>query len=239
MVAHICWSCGVDAEMVFLEVVTTLRSSREFEKYAAPFICNHCKEVNIAHVDISGFDEYRVKPYIAEGSGVFTWYPKRLEAPDLSVLPDHIREAAEEAHEARSVDLYRSSILMARAVIEAICKEQGIEVKDLHKKIDALAKAGKIMTKTRDLAHEVRLLGNKVAHGDKFEAAFVSTSDASGDGEAAEEIEELEQGDFATAEITADDADDVLDVLDSIIHQVYETDALDNRLKERRARRAR
>lgn len=207
------------------------------ERYVVPFRCNNCKDVNIAHVQVSAGGIRQAFEFIREGGGAFQWYPKRLETPDLSVLPEHIQEAAEEAHEARSVDLYRASILMARAVIEAICKDQGIDAKkmDLYQRIDALADAGKILPRTRDGAHEVRLLGNKVAHGDKIEAAFVAVADE----EATPGAEDLEDGDFATAAISADDADDVLDVLDTIVTQVYESDALENRLRKRRERRKR
>lgn len=200
--------------------------------FAVPFRCNNCKDLNIAHVGISGFEAREAFEHIREGGGAFEWYPKRLSAPDLSVLPEHIRAAAEEAHVARSVDLYRASILMARAVIEAICKDQGITGGNLDKKIDGLVEKEKILPRTRDGAHEVRLLGNKVAHGDKFEAAFVSVNDEDG-----RELEDADEGDFATAEISADDADDVLDLLGQIIREVYESDALEGRMKSRRERR--
>ena len=55
--------------------------------------------------------------------------------------------------------------MLARAVIEATAKDQGIAKGTLHDKIEAMATNGLIRTMIKDAAHGVRELGNEMAHG--------------------------------------------------------------------------
>lgn len=55
---------------------------------------------------------------------------------------------------------------MARSVIEATAKDKGITKGTLHAKIEALQAADHLRQHITDAAHEVRHLGNEVAHGD-------------------------------------------------------------------------
>jgi len=57
-------------------------------------------------------------------------------------------------------------VILARAVLDATCKDKGAAGKDLYKRIDALHSAGLINELVKDDAHEVRLMGNDMAHGD-------------------------------------------------------------------------
>ena len=57
-------------------------------------------------------------------------------------------------------------MILARAVLEATRKDKGAAGKDLYKRIDALHSAGLINELVKDEAHEVRLMGNDMAHGD-------------------------------------------------------------------------
>ena len=98
---------------------------------------------------------------------------------------------------------------MARAVLEATAKDQGVVKGNLMEKIDALAEAGKISEHMRDAAHEIRFAGNEVAHGD-----------------------------LAEEPITADDAKDVLDLMDAILLRVYQEPAQVEQVRERRRARS-
>jgi hypothetical protein len=65
---------------------------------------------------------------------------------------------------------------MARSVIEATAKDKGITDGPLIFKIDAMLERGLIRPHVRDGAHEVRYLGNEMAHGDFLQP--VSPADA-------------------------------------------------------------
>lgn len=51
-----------------------------------------------------------------------------------------------------------------RAVIEALCKDHGIKVKDLSPKIDELVKKGLVTAPAAKVLHQLRFLGNAAAH---------------------------------------------------------------------------
>jgi len=94
---------------------------------------------------------------------------------------------------------------MARAVIEASAKENGITTGNLRDKIDELASGGFIRSLVADAAHEVRFLGNDMAHGD-----------------------------FATSQITRDDADEVLELMDAFLTELFALPTKIERRKQKR-----
>jgi hypothetical protein len=51
-------------------------------------------------------------------------------------------------------------------VVEATAKELGIDIKGIFPKIEEMYEKGKIREHIRDGAHEIRHLGNDMAHGD-------------------------------------------------------------------------
>jgi len=65
-----------------------------------------------------------------------------------------------------SIDANRAAISLARAVVEATCKDKGFENGNLKSKIDKLHDDKWISELTRDSAHAVREFGNDMAHGD-------------------------------------------------------------------------
>lgn len=122
-------------------------------------------------------------------------------------MPDPIATAASEAYACYSIRSYRAAILMARAVIEAVAKQQGHSGGSLAQKIDALEEARVIKPLTRDTAHEIRYLGNQMAHGD-----YVN-------------------------EVSEEDADDVLNFMVTLLEEVYQQPARLTRFKDRRGER--
>lgn len=96
------------------------------------------------------------------------WHPQIApEAPehDFPDVPQEIADAAAEAHACRrSPTPAGRAVLLARSVIGATAKEQGIKGGTLLAKIGAMSNM--IRPHVRDGAHEVRLLGNDMAHGD-------------------------------------------------------------------------
>lgn len=94
------------------------------------------------------------------------WYPINAIGKDFPDIPQHIAEAASEAFKCYSISAFRASVLLARSVIEATAKDKEITQGSLIGKIDELYNQRFIREHIRDGAHEVRFLGNEMAHGD-------------------------------------------------------------------------
>ncbi len=81
-------------------------------------------------------------------------------------VPAIIAATASEAYVALAVGALRGSIMLARAVVEATCKERGITRGLLVAKIEELHGQGFVSPLVKDEAHEIRYAGNDMAHGD-------------------------------------------------------------------------
>lgn len=130
--------------------------------------CDHCGRASLAFASnygggngANGVD--RLKATLDHN---ITWVPSKGVSPEFPDVPEHIARAAKEAHACFSINAHMASILMARTVVEATAKEKGVTSGRLIQKIDALAKANIIRDDTKDAAHEIRHLGNDMAHGD-------------------------------------------------------------------------
>lgn len=137
--------------------------------------------------------------------GSSIWFPRKGSAPEFPDVPDHIASAAKEAHAAFSIGAPMAAILMARTVIEASAKARDILKGDLYKKIDLMAQQSIIRAGTAEAAHEIRHLGNDMAHGD---------------------IADLP---------ASEDVSDVLDLMDEVLNEVFQGPAKTQRLRERRS----
>jgi hypothetical protein len=136
-----------------------------------------------------------------------TWYPMMSIGREFEDVPQHIAEAASEAYSCFSIRSYRASILMARSVLEATAKDKGIDKGSLASKIDGLEKSGVISKQIQDEAHEIRYLGNDMAHGDFVEP------------------------------VSEEDADDMLGFLATFLDYVYQMPAAIRRRQETRKNR--
>ena len=101
----------------------------------------------------------------------FTHYP--LGKPDDSV-PEEVAAASPviasdfaEALRCLWVGSYKAAVAMCRRSVEATCKHFGATGSNLEKKIDSLAAKGKINEPLKEMAHAVRLSGNRGLHGNK------------------------------------------------------------------------
>ena len=136
----------------------------ELEEQA--FTCDHCRRV-IVRTRRLGYPE--VDDWTGgEGRTVFgeEWTPRSREERDFEDVPAHIAIAATEATLCLSVGAFRAVGSLARAVLEATAKDRDAAGSSLEGRIDALHTADEIRRHTRDQAHEVRLFGNDMAHGD-------------------------------------------------------------------------
>ena len=132
------------------------------------------------------------------------WFPVSAVSPTFPDVPEDVAQAAKEAHEAGSIGANIAAILMARTVIEATAKAHNITSGQLWKKIDALKDAQLIRPSAAEAAHEIRHLGNDMAHGDLADLP------------------------------TEQDATDVLTLMDLILNEVFQATALTAAIKARR-----
>jgi hypothetical protein len=96
-----------------------------------------------------------------------THYP--LGKPDDRLpeeIPSHIAGDFQEALRCRWVDAYNATVEMCRRALESSCHHLGVYAKSatLQAMIDKLAEIGKITAALKDVAHEIRLGGNRGAH---------------------------------------------------------------------------
>lgn len=123
------------------------------------------------------------------------WQPDKVGGKSFPDVPEHIASAADEAHRCHSIGAQRAAILLGRSVVEATAKDKGCDEGGLAAKIDALETAGHIRNLIAETAHEIRYLGNNMAHGDFVEPA------------------------------TTDQAEDVLAFMDEVLNEVYQAPA--------------
>lgn len=94
-------------------------------------------------------------------------YPVSLPNDDVNdLIPDEIKPAFREALRCRWVVSFQAVVLMCRRCLQVSCDREGAQGGDLFKQIDDLAGKGTITKTLKDMAHRIRLLGKKGAHGD-------------------------------------------------------------------------
>ena len=166
-------------------------------------ICDNCGRASLGVSDT--FPSAGLPSLSFERATIMTWYPASGESPDFEDVPADIAAAAKEAHSAASINAVMAAILMARTVVEATAKDQGITTGSLYQKIDKMAVASLIRSSTKEAAHEIRHMGNDMAHGD---------------------ISDIPSG---------DDAAEVLALMDEVLNEVYQGPARTARIKAKRA----
>jgi hypothetical protein len=134
------------------------------------------------------------------------WEPKAVLGKRFPDVPSEIGAPASETFECFSIGAYRAAVLLARSVIEASAKAKGITTGSLYEKIDKLAASGHIRSMLADAAHEIRLAGNDMAHGD-----------------------------FATSAITREDAQELLEFMEDFLRETFELPTRVARRRDRRA----
>ena len=99
-----------------------------------------------------------------------TWktYPRgateRKPISDAEELPSKVRQIYKEVIGSMNAQLPVLSGIGLRALIEAICREQGISGSNLEKLIDGLATKGVLSAAQAAILHAHRFLGNVAAH---------------------------------------------------------------------------
>lgn len=195
MARRICWQCGVASHMTLLHVYAAAVQPQEGDPLVGFYKCDFCAAPSAAYGgtyfagDQVEFD-HREAP-----QAQLRWLPKGGLGREFPDVPDHIAAAADEAFRCRSIDALRGAVILCRTVIEATAKEKGIQKGNLAAKIDALEAQGYIRPYVKDAAHEIRWLGNDMAHGD------------------------------FTAPVQPEEADEILELMDEVLAEVFQSPA--------------
>lgn len=209
MTATKCWDCGTTAHMTPIEGAVSIQQLTVRQRVMGCFRCDSCQAPNIAiATGFLGTDD--PLKWLAKKKNK-DWVPKPARTVPVTTFPDvpsEIAAAASEAYRCRTVaNANRAAILLARSVIEATAKDKGIAKGGLIQKIDKLYDDRLIRPDVRDGAHEVRHLGNDMAHGDFVQGA------------------------------SAEDANLVLTLMSAVLLDVYQSPALVARAQANRQQR--
>lgn len=138
------------------------------------------------------------------------WRPKHAVGKNYHEdVPEHIAGADSEAHQCRSVDADRAAVLLARSVAEATAKDKGITSGNLRAKIDTMYGQELVPKIVKARAHEIRHLGNDMAHGD------------------------------FTQPVTPEEADEILELMDEVLDERCTNRQPDSKRAKRPERRRR
>lgn len=203
-----CGWCGIHTHMTLLAKTTIGTEQDDFasiDQHA--HTCDHCGRITIATIlDGTSYTPTQPNPQRFEGDHGYVfveWTPQHTPHTTYPDVPEHIAAAATEATLCLSVSAHRAVGGLARAVIEATAKDKGITVRGIHPKIEGLEAAGHIRPSITATAHEIRLFGNDMAHGDFTDPI---THDQAADTIAlmSELLQEVYQGPARLARVTAD-----------------------------------
>lgn len=197
------------------------------------FSCDACRYTSMGRINVANtqelFNSYLSlpgstnRPYVGEtsienmtkivdffiGYNNFDieWIPSKPLGKEYEDVPTDIASAASEAYACFSINQNRAAVLMARTTLEATAKQHGITEGKLFNKIEKMAEQNIITDQLKEEAHEIRMLGNDMAHGD------------------------------LGTPVTEDDAADILGFLDTVLDYVYQQPMAIQKRRDLRARR--
>lgn len=169
MADRVCWKCKCKSHMtlwnsVFIEELPNRRPAKY--RLQAAFVCDNCRTFSLA----VAFSEVNPHQLSLADDMYFTdrvsWLPPESFDREFPDVPENIAEAASEAYRCLAIGAVRAAAQLARSVVEASAKEVGIQQPGIFTKIEELHRRGIIREHIKEGAHEVRLLGNEMAHGD-------------------------------------------------------------------------
>lgn len=210
MTTRICWNCNVAAHQTAIEgsggaVPQAGNYGTGRYKIFGAFKCDSCHHYSIgtriAH--LSSVTSRAVLAEFLEGNP--DWLPVRAAGKKFLDVPEHIAGAADEAHQCFSIGAYRAVGSLVRAVVEATAKDRDITKGTLEEKIGEMKKQQLVTPHVADVAHELRIFGNDMAHGDFVDPVF------------------------------EEDAEEVLVLMDELLDDVYQSRARVRVRAEKRA----
>lgn len=204
-----CWDCGATAHMSQIDGAVSVTRRGLRYRVQGCYRCDGCQALNIAVATGLPGNEDPLAWLTRKKNK--EWLPQPPRVVPVMTFPDvppQIAAAASEAYRCRTIaNANRAAILLARSVIEATAKDKGITDGSLIQKINKLHDERLVRPDVRDGAHEVRHLGNDMAHGD-----FVD-------------------------DVSPEDADVVLALMREVLVEVYQSPARVARAQAARADR--
>lgn len=218
MPSAVCGWCGVYSNMSLKIVENGIFYDDDSGPIFGLYKCDHCSSCSMGHAEVSmhyvssmlmsnriTFEE-TLELYSREGN--LQWLPHPGGTLELEHTPDEIAEAAKEARACLNAGYRRAAVQLARSVVEATAKDNGVTMTGIFPKIEEMFSQRLIREHIRDGAHEVRHLGNDMAHGD------------------------------FTEPVTDEDAQMVLTLMHEVLVEVYESPGRVREAQSRRAARS-
>jgi len=146
----------------------------ESETYSGPstwdlittYTCDNCGRLTLACITVYEHLKLKTTDYIDNNADKVMWLPLAGTPREFEDVPSHLADPASEAYQCASIGAYRAAISLTRSVLEAVAKDKGFTTGRLVDKIDQMREADLIRPHIREVAHEIRHLGNDMAHGD-------------------------------------------------------------------------
>lgn len=154
----------------------------------------------VDYEEIANFD-------FSSDTDAIQWIPTAAVGKEFKDVPEAIASVASEAYSCSLINANMAAVLMARTAIEATAKDKQITDGSLYDKIVAMEEKNIITSQLKAEAHEIRLDGNDMAHGD------------------------------LAGPVSKEDVADILGFLDSILNYVYQQPKAVQRRKEMREQR--
>lgn len=191
MASRHCWNCRKEARQTpFGKAILSFDERR----YMRAYTCDGCGVISVGSALFGDVYQYPgvAEMFFEQDRPEVVWLPEVPRGREFSDVPPNIAGAASEAYTCQSVGAYRAAVLLARSVIEATCKDKDITQGTLKQKIDGLEESRLINPTLAGLSHQVRLMGNEMAHGD------------------------------LDATIDAEDCDDLLEFMSALLEEIYQ-----------------
>lgn len=169
-VKHPCVMCGHDTNHLTLAIQSMLDPDPDFGSEDRYMLvqCMGCGRISFRN-EFDDFQDLSVSENgDLEQNTRTNVYPLVLEGhQDLEgahFVPWHVRQIYEETLDAIKRHHYLLAAIGLRATIEAVCKEHGIEGRNLSTRIGRLSTSGSISKKDAMNLHAIRFIGNDAAH---------------------------------------------------------------------------
>ncbi|MEJ2868414.1 DUF4145 domain-containing protein [Actinomycetospora sp. OC33-EN08] len=219
MPSAVCGWCGVHSNMSVKMVEAGPFDEDEVGQLFGLYKCDHCTASSLGYARVSMRDvrdllgygasvTFEIALEIEDNTAGLMWLPHSGANLELNHTPEEIADAAKEARACLNAGYRRASVQLARSVVEATAKDKGITVHNIAPKINEMFNQRLIREHIRDGAHEVRHLGNDMAHGD------------------------------FTEPVTDEDAQMVLTLMHEVLVEVYESPGRVREAQSRRAARS-
>ena len=163
-----CHQCGKSTNHTIIAQEKIVSASDDEYHWGETHYFARCAGCDAFTYAIESWSEDDWDPQTGDMQSTWKTYPRgvseRQPIDDEYELPAKVRAIYREVIGAMNGQLPVLSGIGLRALIEAVCREQGIEGGNLERLIDGLATKGVLSQAQADILHTHRFLGNVAAH---------------------------------------------------------------------------